>query len=68
MFWEEKEEYIEEMFWGLPEAAYGMISQNKDIEIIEHTERLGIPGQQPMEEGPTDGDASVSQSLLALLA
>ena len=51
VFWEEKEEHIEEMFWGLPEAAYGMISQNKDIEIIEHTERVGIPGQQPMEEG-----------------
>jgi hypothetical protein len=27
-----------------------MISQNKDIEIIEHTERVGIAGQQPMEE------------------
>jgi len=51
VYWEEKEEYIEEMFWGLPEAAYGMLSQNKDIEIIEHTERVGIPGQQPMEEG-----------------
>ena len=49
--WEEKEEHIEETFWGLPEAAYGMISQNKDIEIIEHTERVGIAGQQPMEEG-----------------
>jgi hypothetical protein len=49
--WEEKEEHIEETFWGLPEAAYGMLSQNKDIEIIEHTERVGIPGQQPLEEG-----------------
>ena len=51
VFWEEQEEHIEETFWGLPEAAYGLLQQDKDIEIIEHTERVGIPGQQPMEEG-----------------
>jgi hypothetical protein len=50
VYWEDKEEMIEETFWGLPEAAYGMLSQAKGVEIVEHTERVGIPGQQPMEE------------------
>ena len=27
-----------------------MLNQAKDIEIIEHTERQGIPGQQPHDE------------------
>jgi hypothetical protein len=50
VFWEDKEESIEETFWGLPEAAYGMLKQAKGVEIIEHTERVGIPGQQPRGE------------------
>jgi hypothetical protein len=50
IYWEDKEECIEESFWGLPEAAYGMLKQAKDIEIVEHTERQGIPGQQPHDE------------------
>ena len=54
VYWEDKEECIEESFWGLPEAAYGMLKQAKDIEIIEHTERQGIPGQQPRDEGSPD--------------
>jgi hypothetical protein len=50
VYWEDKEEMIEETFWGLPEAAYGMLSQAEGVEIVEHTERVGIPGQQPQEE------------------
>jgi len=48
--WEDKEEAIEESFWGLPDAAYGLLKQAKGVEIVEHTERLGIPGQQPSDE------------------
>jgi hypothetical protein len=50
IYWRDKEEHIEESFWGLPEAAFGMLKQAKDIEIIEHTERVGIAGQQPRDE------------------
>jgi hypothetical protein len=50
VYWHDKEEHIEESFWGLPDAAYGMLKQAKDIEIVEHTERIGIPGQQPRDE------------------
>lgn len=49
--WEEKEEAYEETFWGLPEAAYGMLREAKGVEIVEHTERIGIPGQQPRDAG-----------------
>jgi len=53
IYWHDKEERIEESFWGLPDAAFGMLKQAKDIEIIEHTERVGIAGQQPRDEqGP----------------
>jgi hypothetical protein len=50
IYWHDKEEHIEESFWGLPDAAYGMLKQAKGVEIIEHTERVGIPGQQPRDE------------------
>jgi len=54
IYWEDKEECIEESFWGLPDAAYGMLKQAKDIEIVEHTERQGIVGKQPSDEGSPD--------------
>ena len=54
VFWEDKEEYVEEMRWGLTDAGYGLMLQDKGVEIIEHTERLGIPGQQPRDEGSPD--------------
>jgi hypothetical protein len=50
VYWEDKEEAIEESFWGLPDAAYGLLKQAKGVEIVEHTERLGIPGQQPRDD------------------
>jgi hypothetical protein len=48
--WEDKEEEIQETRWGLPDAAYGLVLQDKKIKIIEHTERIGIVGQQPGDE------------------
>jgi hypothetical protein len=48
--WEDKEEEIQETLWGLPDAAYGLLRQDKGVKIIEHTERQGIPGQQPSDE------------------
>ena len=50
VYWEEKEEEQEETFWGLPDAAYGMLKEMKGVTIVEHTEREGIVGQQPKEE------------------
>jgi hypothetical protein len=50
VFWEDREETVQETRWGLTAAAYGLLLQDKTIEIIEHTERLGIPGQQPSDE------------------
>ena len=50
VYWEDKEEWIEETFWGLPEAAYGMLRDAPNVEIIEHTERVGLPGEQPNED------------------
>ncbi len=55
VFWEEREEQREETFYGLPDAAYGLLmmkaeEEDSKIEIVEHTERQGIPGEQPQEE------------------
>ena len=51
VYWEDKEESIEDTFWGLPDAAYGLLKDADDIEIVEHTERQGIVGKQPDDEG-----------------
>ena len=50
VYWEDKEESIEETYWGVPDAAYGMLQQLDGVEIIEHTERVGIVGEQPRDE------------------
>jgi hypothetical protein len=50
VYWEDKEEEYEETYWGIPEAAYGMLQQIPNLKIIEHTERVGIAGQQPASE------------------
>lgn len=53
VFWEEKEEEDEQTIWGLDEVSYGLLRQMEDagkLKIVEHTERLGLPGQQPQDE------------------
>jgi hypothetical protein len=50
VYWEEKEEETQETYWGLDDAAYGMLLMDKRLTVIEHTERQGIPGQQPSDD------------------
>lgn len=53
IWWEEKEEEEEEMKWGLDDASYGMLlmeEEAKKLTIVQHTERMGIVGQQPKDE------------------
>lgn len=58
VYWEERTEEERETYYGLDDDQMAMIAQDEDVEIVEHTIRIG---DEEADENPRENEAAEEQ-------